>query len=537
MTITNQQHHRPAIEWLSDLQRAKVEGLSGAKPKITIQDLIEKVNDPNAPEQALIPTSPRSVEACFRLGVDPIELQFHPLAYYKYTGDTDEIARIRYEKNEQVRRERIKSLIDLRKKLVDDGWSGEPGRPGASSAKKAAAAANSNQDGRPNSSTMVEKERQRLDVLRKRHEREIAQMIAHEAARKELADKQQRKVDALEARAAEMARQKAEHDKEWMVRQRELELQRLREQRELEREGKRMAEERYRREREAQRAKEEEEKRLKKEAYLRELERRQRTAEHRAETERILSEQAEKVRVRKQAMEAADAERSKRLQQEAHERHLANLEKRKKAEERINSALTANSEILRKKREEFIRRERDAEARRSELERQEKLAMEQRRQQEIQREQERHQKYLTAQEMEEARKKALRERAEAKERELAELAASRKREMDIRRVEREFELKRRLDRVDEISKVHLYQRQALLERIMDDYERTRRMMRDRQLLMRVRKDTNMAASMQRQQLSQAMEQLRYGRSLERLAGGNGAVNMDTLARRPATARV
>ena len=71
-------------------------------PPAALQDLIEKVNDPNAPEQALIPTSPRSVESCFRLGVDPLELQFHPIAFYKYTGDTDEIARIRYDKHEQV---------------------------------------------------------------------------------------------------------------------------------------------------------------------------------------------------------------------------------------------------------------------------------------------------------------------------------------------------------------------------------------------------------------------------------------------------
>lgn len=37
------------------------------------------------------------------MGVDPIELQFHPIAFYKYTGDTEEITRIRYEKHEQVR--------------------------------------------------------------------------------------------------------------------------------------------------------------------------------------------------------------------------------------------------------------------------------------------------------------------------------------------------------------------------------------------------------------------------------------------------
>lgn len=48
---------------------------------------------------------------------------------------------------------------------------------------------------------------------------------------------------------------------------------------------------------------------------------------------------------------------------------------------------------------------------------------------------------------------SIRGRAEAKERELADLAAQRKRENDIRRVEKEFELKKRLDRVDEIGKV------------------------------------------------------------------------------------
>lgn len=68
-------------------------------------------------------------------------------------------------------------------------------------------------------------------------------------------------------------------------------------------------------------------------------------------------------------------------------------------------ALASNHEILRKKRVEFVRRERDAEVRRAELERQERLALEQRRQQEAAREQERHMKYLTAQELEEARKK------------------------------------------------------------------------------------------------------------------------------------
>ena len=62
--------------------------------------------DPTAPEYALIPSSPRSVESCFRLGIDPIELQFHPVEWYKRAGEDDDIAQIRYERNENVRQVR-----------------------------------------------------------------------------------------------------------------------------------------------------------------------------------------------------------------------------------------------------------------------------------------------------------------------------------------------------------------------------------------------------------------------------------------------
>ncbi len=104
-------------------------------------------------------------------------------------------------------------------------------------------------------------------------------------------------------------------------------------------------------------------------------------------------------------------------------------------------------------------------------------------------------------------------------------------------MEKEFELKRRLDRVDEIQKVQLYQRQSLLERIMDDYERTRSMMRERHALQTARKEANMTASLHRQQVAQAMEALKYAKSLDRLAGPGGSVDINSLIRRPATARV
>ncbi len=63
--------------------------------------------DPNAEEATLLPTSPRSVESCFRLGIDPLDLQFHPVPWYRRQGEDEDIAKIRYEKCEAVRQVRI----------------------------------------------------------------------------------------------------------------------------------------------------------------------------------------------------------------------------------------------------------------------------------------------------------------------------------------------------------------------------------------------------------------------------------------------
>lgn len=49
-------------------------------------------------------------------------------------------------------------------------------------------------------------------------------MLQYEVTRKQLLDKQQKKIEAMEARAAELRRQKAEHGRQWAVAQREREL-------------------------------------------------------------------------------------------------------------------------------------------------------------------------------------------------------------------------------------------------------------------------------------------------------------------------
>lgn len=89
--------------------------------------------------------------------------------------------------------ERVKSLTELRKRLVDDGWNGEPMRPGSLSAGPGGRKPGGKGQPEGNSS-MVEKERQRLEVMKKRQERDLQQMLMYEQQRKELVDKQQAKV-------------------------------------------------------------------------------------------------------------------------------------------------------------------------------------------------------------------------------------------------------------------------------------------------------------------------------------------------------
>lgn len=59
--------------------------------------------DPNSTESALIPTSPRSIEACFRLGIDPLELAFKPLHAFKRSGEPEDLSKIRFDHHEKLR--------------------------------------------------------------------------------------------------------------------------------------------------------------------------------------------------------------------------------------------------------------------------------------------------------------------------------------------------------------------------------------------------------------------------------------------------
>ena len=117
---------------------------------------MERCQDPKVQGQSIRPSSPRSVEAFLRSGIDPEDLVHKPVAFFKERTGDGELARLAYNFFEEGRLKRIEELRSLRQSLVDDGW-----QPGSA---RSIVTRNTKDD----SGDMLDKERKRLEVLRNR---------------------------------------------------------------------------------------------------------------------------------------------------------------------------------------------------------------------------------------------------------------------------------------------------------------------------------------------------------------------------------
>jgi hypothetical protein len=62
---------------------------------------------------SLEPTSPRSVEACLRLGIEPASLQFRPLETFQLSREAGDLAQLAFNFNEAVRQARLSTISRL----------------------------------------------------------------------------------------------------------------------------------------------------------------------------------------------------------------------------------------------------------------------------------------------------------------------------------------------------------------------------------------------------------------------------------------
>lgn len=124
---------------------------------VTILEVAERCQDANARGPNIRPSSPRSVEALLRSGIDPEDLVHKPLSFFKGKAGDAELAQDSYAFFEEGRQKRIEEVKSLRQTLIDDGWTASAPAVGQSKTNDGTGAAD-----------LVERERKRLEVLRNR---------------------------------------------------------------------------------------------------------------------------------------------------------------------------------------------------------------------------------------------------------------------------------------------------------------------------------------------------------------------------------
>ncbi|KAK9809663.1 hypothetical protein WJX73_001851 [Symbiochloris irregularis] len=510
---------RAAQSWLLDLKRAKDES-AVQRAKVTLADVIERANDASA-QGALDPNSPRSVEAFLRVGIDPCDLRVITANQFKQIlkKDKADLAEMAYQFHESQRQERIKAVLDERKAIIEQADTA----PKKKVVKGPAIAVAGVEVG-----DMVQKEAKRLEVTRRRQERELGQMVSYEVTRKEQQDKAEGKVRALEAKAAQQRKEKEAASAQWRDAQRQRELKRLQEQQEREETARQLEAARYQREIEMAKRDAVAEEQRRKAGYLLEQERMEKVEQARKETERILAEQAAEVDRKKadmvkrdQVREAAKAEREEAVR-------LHNQEVAAKAAERIQGALKSNQTLLKQRREEYNARQQENEKRRQEKELVRQAADREARAKEVEAEKQRQEAYRAAMERESTRVHRVLEKNDVKEQSLEVTYHNREHENARIALARQLELDLKRKKVEEMQRKQLYQREMLLQRIAQDTEKTFSMKESRAELQEARRRANMQSSFERQNLMQSIERLQATKKLSKFVGGDGSVNLGAL---------
>ncbi|KDD75450.1 hypothetical protein H632_c680p0, partial [Helicosporidium sp. ATCC 50920] len=112
--------------WIHELLRIKDESLSQPqRVRVTLQDYADRQPDASDDASATAPshqqlTSPRSIEACLRLGVDPSCLEPRSLAFYvqRERGNAT-LGALEFQYAEHVRRQRLDALLAERSKVEE----------------------------------------------------------------------------------------------------------------------------------------------------------------------------------------------------------------------------------------------------------------------------------------------------------------------------------------------------------------------------------------------------------------------------------
>lgn len=173
-------------------------------------------NFDSAGKHAPLLNSPRSLEACKRQGIEAHEISYSTLKQFKKSLGveasqlTPQILQLRYDHHEQKRQEKIRILVEERLRIIDEESRGAwvPGNQlskhssnsgGKASMAQGHMASSAFQGSKmitsgPVDSAMLERERQQLEKIKFKQQKEIEQMMEHERKLQEIRLKNEEKL-------------------------------------------------------------------------------------------------------------------------------------------------------------------------------------------------------------------------------------------------------------------------------------------------------------------------------------------------------
>eukprot|EP00743_Colponemidia_sp_Colp-15_P004376 GILK01004719.1.p1 GENE.GILK01004719.1~~GILK01004719.1.p1 ORF type:complete len:797 (-),score=226.44 GILK01004719.1:158-2548(-) len=323
------------------------------------QDSVKTISLLNFNERKKKPpflTSPRSLEACRRQGIDPQELLCLPPEAFVQKGETrvaSSVLQQRWEHNENRRKEKMRMLLDERDKVMSEE------RDGTWMASKSVKHAWNTSNG--DSISMMERERRHLEKLQLRQKQEIQQMLEYEIRMAQIREVNEQKVEGQRQREEERRKEIEAKRREEDQRKHEKEQERLRRQQEEEERRRTLQSKSFEEDQRRKQIEMEREKERRREARQREIERAQKQEEARRATDSILQTQAMAAKEKERQLQEKEKIRTEQME-EARRRRLAEAAQiRQKTEERVQAALEAQKELEREAQRRFEEKQRQSE--------------------------------------------------------------------------------------------------------------------------------------------------------------------------------
>ncbi|XRB03391.1 hypothetical protein NFJ02_17g27450 [Pycnococcus provasolii] len=454
------------------------------------------------------PTSPRSLNIMLRLGIEPTELAYHPLAYFEQKNVSQKVAKQQFEFFEKRRKARMNEALqeyydeqerarhNQKAKLENFGLD-----PNAGTKKKKKAG---DDEG---TKALLEEEKKRNEVLKLKAKKDLEKMMSHEIQRKEQLEKMEQKMENVRERIRKQEEEREAKQEAFRQKQFEIDMRRKvqeEEQRQLEKKYAQKEFEEDQRVKAIEKAREEEAKRLAKE---REENRKAKARESRRRTENILRQQQALVEQARLAREAKEKARLVRLGEEAKEKAEINRQEREKAEARLAKGLAKAEKEEAERKVKLLARMDAAQKRNEELERQKQIAIKQHQEQVKQLNAKREETLENARQAELAWQDNLalhlNRRADKTDVYMKRKAFSaRARMMDRALVHMDKDL-----RVKANERAQAFARHAGLQRIKRSNEKTQMHLKQREDVINMRRFTNIQAAMTKQKLKEDLDRM------------------------------